>query len=869
MVYLSQNEVKVGSAIQLTVGPYFFSGVCRKDSGIISSGGRKRELLFEDYRRWLAYDRVYAAFNKSDDQLVGGYRRRRWQHILPHFHFRRHRTWTAAPYTMAQVLSLVLSGPGIETPWRMAYLDANGTIHDGYHPSMNYPIYDLDFERGKSLADLLLDICEATGLIYALIPTETNLFRIVWGMKGVDGPDSVDLTNSDDRESATEFSGHPTRVRIIGDRNVYQIHDITLEPDWNTNWNQFYDTNLLADYIYRNGNDENGVAYSNIADDAEHIIGRQKALSRSLEITVWEFNSEFGAGLAADFRDNHRYQGKCRNDMPASLYIQSLLFRAFRLPSNFFFYNTYGQREYLASLDVVEKLLAGITFDPVTGETFWDMDDNQDGNAFVLVQGYQIGKDMFERVRPDRFNLDAWNTVQELWQKIDVSIQNNNDDQGPTILFDEPVLRCENIVEMVNGFAVLKAAPTFVVPNVKACLTFAAENFSWYQTLVVSDPTSPPVINEGAQVAIPQTHDATLNINGLGGEFIRAAGVTTEVPYWNGKLVRTMAVEYANTFLLRQQIHSTGSFKKQFNNGDTAYELHGKIDRISISHTTSGSYVTVYRTNERLRWNFEPERNLDRWRQYDQLLPGEAEMRKNSEAAYKVAVAARSSKDAYKLIADAFNGTQIHAPAELTQVKPNYAAAVADYTVPAGSIFVSRPHAASPSASETTMPVVASKANSAHVMFSGVSVREGEAIDGTHGAIVRLQKNGRALVRVRGPVVRGDMVKLHPGLGESLVGENYLSTSGTGDTVGKACQAIEDDSVALIQVDIGAGSGSTTGMVHKGEWSADTQYAAQEVVTRGILGEFVAFATPPIGLAPESGLPYWHGWAYPPPGQWA
>ena len=64
-------------------------------------------------------------------------------------------------------------------------------------------------------------------------------------------------------------------------------------------------------------------------------------------------------------------------------------------------------------------------------------------------------------------------------------------------------------------------------------------------------------------------------------------------------------------------------------------------------------------------------------------------------------------------------------------------------------------------------------------------------------------------------------------------------------------------------------SGGGTGqMTYKGEWSAGGTYAVQNIVTRGVLGEFIAVQAPPAGTAPETGAPYWHAWQYPPPGVW-
>ena len=66
----------------------------------------------------------------------------------------------------------------------------------------------------------------------------------------------------------------------------------------------------------------------------------------------------------------------------------------------------------------------------------------------------------------------------------------------------------------------------------------------------------------------------------------------------------------------------------------------------------------------------------------------------------------------------------------------------------------------------------------------------------------------------------------------------------------------------------GAGITTSTGMTYKGEYDSGTQYDVQQIVTRGVIGEFICVQQPPIGTAPETGAPYWHALQYPPPGQW-
>lgn len=781
IVYLSDNEIKVGSAIQLTVGPYFFSGICKRDAPLVSSKGRTRQLTFQDYRKWLAMDKVYASFNVLDDRLINGQRVKRYRHILPWNHFSRRCTWTSGPYTAAQILYYCITGPGIETPWTMAYTNASGNIFGGFHASLGYPVYDVDFEKGKSLAQVMVDMAEATGLLFTLMPDEADLFRLVWSMKGVDGPDLADLTLedplaltepfSDDRETAQELSDNPTRVRVLGDRNLYQVHDIDLVPDWNTNWSQFYTVDLLTDYIYRNT-----AAFNSIVGDTEHQKGWQLAKSRATEITVWEFQEDY-FGVGNTYLDNRKYRGKCRNDMPAALYINDLLFRCFRLPDNFYFYNTYGDPVYTDSIDAVEKLLAAVYHDPVAGTTSYSDPavENADGNAYVIVQGYQVGKDMFETVRPDRFNINEWLTSQNLWQKIDASVVNNGDAQGPSIIFHEPVIVSSNLVEYVDNLAVISAQATFTVPAVRATLTFAAENFSWYQTLVTT-PDSPPA----DAVTGTQIHDEVLNIQ-LNGEFIRLNGAINEVLYGDGRTVRYKAIEFANSFLRRQQIHASGSFTKQFNDGDDAYRLHGKLDRITLDHSPAGSNVKVYLTNERGREIYQPERDLDRMTRLRALLPGEAELRKSSRYALKLASAMGSSRDAQKTLANAFKGGFPHAPPEKNDIKPGASQPGTD-TIAVGSVFLKKP--------TEQRAVVGNRADADHVIFAGISVRNGEQVDASHGASFGLQRNGVALARVKIPATRGDSVLTN-------TDQNYLSTDGNGSVVGSVVQDVTGTTGAI------------------------------------------------------------------------
>lgn len=88
------------------------------------------------------------------------------------------------------------------------------------------------------------------------------------------------------------------------------------------------------------------------------------------------------------------------------------------------------------------------------------------------------------------------------------------------------------------------------------------------------------------------------------------------------------------------------------------------------------------------------------------------------------------------------------------------------------------------------------------------------------------------------------------------------------DRPGKITVAYTEKGIELTPVGSGVG-GSSTGVQHRGEWSSSTQYAAQNIVSRGNLGEFIAFSAPPVATAPETGAPYWHSLNWASPGVWA
>ncbi len=650
--------VTSGWSVTIYIGGYTFYGQCVSDKAMDASGGKHRELRFADNRTWMDYDRVFCSFNKLDDHLVSGVRVKRYVHITPANYTGLIKTYTDNPYTASEMIQMILDSNYVKDKWVPIF-------HDDQNA---YPVYNVE-ASGKSLKTLLQEITDAQGLLFTL---DGGPFRLVWQRKGdityttptppikIHPLTGVEASLTDNRGSGTSLSNHPTRICILGDRNIYQIHEIPMVADWKPGWEEFFDINLFREDIYNRGKLKQaltinghtfaiGTLYKDIGGtiyDPDQIISRQLALAYSLEISVVEY-----ATLRADltnFADYRKFAGKTRLDMPATLYIEQLLFRAFRFPDGFSIKNASGVVIPVDSLEVASKMIARVTHDPLTGEMTWDVNQSADGNGYAIIKGYQVGKDLFKTLNPDRFRLTDWTDAQEIWEHAEFEIDDSGEPQGKLILFSEPIIKSSNLVKIVNGYGVFNAAPTkinnqpgFDTPDVRIAICFAAERYQSYWGT--------------------GTRDEVESVSDLNAEWAGTYGLVNfeEVPYSDGKLSDQKAYEFALPLLTRQYTYDYGSYQEvvlpmvngKFPAGIT---LQPKIDRITLSHSSSGTSVTVEYTNELPRQFYVPERDMDRNVKLKALLPGQAQLRSAAVTAKIMAAALQQSPKARKTIGDAF-----------------------------------------------------------------------------------------------------------------------------------------------------------------------------------------------------------------------
>lgn len=785
VVYVGTAPVTEGADVRIELGAHYFAGICRSDTEVKGSQGQLRTLEFIDFRDYLTWDYTFCAFNKPDVRLIAGTRVKRYKHLYPANYDAYAWTYTSTPLLGWQIVAAILG---------FTYL-INGTIGTiwtwdltggGQWPLgvMNYPIYDFDCIGGRRLDASLNEIGEKLGIVLTHAPTSAVPYKLVWTIKGYGVLPSLGSAKTNERRIGKAVSGHATNIAVHGGRNLYQVLDVPMIQDWASAWEQFVVFENFAEDIYQRGSDpRTGTAFKGMAGDGEEYIGRQLATAYALEITVRQY-----VALRSDssFADTRKYAGRSRMDMPCALYIQTLLYKAFR-PNLAGFVNALGKTVPITAIDIADKLLCRVSHDAGSGDMTAFVNEPVDGNGYAAVKGYQIGSELFKTVKSDQWNVDFFKDATRAWGTANFQI----DDSGEGvrfIIFDEPVIVSENLLSGVNGHVVINAAFTLTVPAVRAALVFEAEPFVFWHG------TYPNV-----------SRDRVENVANLNAEYVVKSGIFSEILYADGQTAAQKAVAIANSLLLLQFSYDEGGHKNIWDGVSNAAGFgtslisaaHSLYDRIQVkSGATEGLFETIDYTNERQRDFFEPERELDRRTLQNSLLPGQAELRQRAEVSRAIASSFKQMSYVRRLLDKLLNGTLGNEdPLQLTWFN---AVPETGPTMPIGTVIRKKPTTIGGGANTNTVATSPDAVSPQDNVFVGVTVRQDEPVDKPF----KVQKTGTALVRVQGPVSVDDSL----GLAASTTDWEYLIKDGS-PGVGKALQNISADTVQLIQVALGSGGG--------------------------------------------------------------
>lgn len=664
------HSIAVGALLNITGGGHSFWGICKSDTDEIGSDGRSRTLQFVDLREFLSYDMVYGAWNMPERRMENGVFKRWWWHIRPHNHNTLTKTYTAYPVNAATIINDMLGATTVQSPWVPYFHDyqvAAVTLTNGW------PIYEIDCLQGKTLGSALVEVSEKQGLVFGLFSNDRTAWALAWVQKGGALPTYSNGTvfppNSDQRRHGVALSGHAQRVRVLGGRNLYQVMNVELVPNWNRAWEFFLIPEKLVDYIYLTATDpRTGVRLTAIPNDVERTIGYQLADAIASIITVAELialrNIVGIQGPATDFYptlptgasliDRRLYSGRSRMDMPAKLYISQLLFRAWTVPTAgyrlnglgallpvFSLVNWAGVTVPLESLQIEPRLLARVTHNPnptaaqAAHLLSADTAELAEGNGYAVAQGYNVMQSAFENFRPDQFNIAKWLDLQNVWCQVQFQIDDSGDGV-PFIIFDTPVFHSADLIKKdasTNMYAVKNAQPTITVPRVIATLTFAAENFSRVYP------------NDSFAVV----RDEVVNVNGLNGEYVRNTFTNrwVELPFADGGYTDFKAQQVAYPILNHAPTYAEGGYRVQ---GSNTTQLSAVTDRVTLNISPGGMTEDVEFTSEATSNAFVPERELDRRATLEKLLPGQEELRSHAREMELAARAYQQSAPARALL---------------------------------------------------------------------------------------------------------------------------------------------------------------------------------------------------------------------------
>ncbi len=773
IVYIGDTGITRGAKVALTLGANFLVGLCQSDVANVSSGGNTRTLQFVDFREYLTWDFTFCSFNRSVRRCRSdGRRLKQYRHVYPVDADRMIETYTNAPLVawemieailMARVTGLSGGFPGgtIGTPWTWDFT-SGGEFPAGV---LNMPIYDFDALGGRRLDAAINEICGRAGVVFTLASTPTNIYHLVFTRKGagvlptfaVGGATTPAVPTatsalpifpsaSEDRHYGEKLSTHPTNIRILGERNLYQLMDVPLVADWARAWEDFFQVELLAEWLFANATDGRTPAtrYNAIPGDIEHFIGRHKAMERALRISVREMAALTGNAGLADYR---LFAGRSRMDMPAALYVQTLLFRAFR-PDLVSLTTWDGRPINLEFVNLSDRQLCRVSHHLLTGAMTAYPADPTDGNGYAIHKGFSADDEFLRQIKPGEFDptLLAEASPERLWHCA--SFQIDSSGEGTRfVIFDQPVITMDPahpLLVKVDGYWMMNAGARLAVPVVKASLTFEAERFSqWFRNSTVPDISRDGVEN------VPALRRECV------GFLVNGSWSYTEIPYEDGRLALEKARDIATGLLDLQQVYAEGGYKSVWKPTQKAAtfgaRLTSMIDRVQTSSGATGGTVQVVDfTSERERDHFEPERDLERRSEQASLFPGQRELRDQADQYEKVAEFFKQQPRSFVnfLVRYLRGETQ---PGQVTGVvwfKPRAGGIPAGAVVPVGTPL----RGAKTSLATYPLDVVPGTDN----LFLGATTRANQPADHS----LPLQTTGQGYVRVLGPVRKNDAVGL-------------------------------------------------------------------------------------------------------------
>lgn len=749
--------VTPGQRVWLELYGRVFYGVCVSVEAMAGSSGQAIELRFADDRLLLDWDVVFGLWNMGESRIVAGRRQRRYWHLRPRDFTSGRHTWTTDPLSARQILDDIFGAPTVQTAWDRSY-----------HAALNAPVYGVDAASGRKVMDLVAQLTEAVGAMV----TADGAFRLRWARRG-DGEAIWPPTHSDDQREGTGLSGAPTRLFVVGERNLYQVCNLDLQPDWNQAWNDLWSpdgTSRLTEWVYHYFTKPGTTTlYRDLprqAGETDDWHAWNLALVRSLQVTVREVAERMRLFFAnLDLTDPRKFAGRLRMDMPAALYLRTLVYRAFRLPEV-----VHGRPR--AAWAITADGPADLEYDPATGTATPRADGLGAGSGLVLAQGYNVGADLFKRVRPESLDLSRLAEAQAVWAPVGFQVDDGGAEDSQFVILDEAALLIQDALTQVDGHLVFKAgALRLKVAPVRASLPLLGERF---------------VHTVGTGV-----RDESFPVAGLRAEYVVHGGQAHEIPYADGRTARDKAEELAAPVLQQGFALTQGRFTIRMKPGETLNALSPTTSSLTAQWSDRGHDVVVELARERPRAAYLPEQDLDRLYRLDGLFPGQEELRAERRQAEMEGRVLQQSPELRRQLRAAYEmSVGDRGPVEVGWIEGGSG------TLPVGTPLWKEPGVLTGGRLVPRTAVPPGEVSESHEEFVGVTLREAEAAE----LPVSVQSTGMLLVRAKGPVAVNDT------LGRSA-GHDYLVTQTGGPGVAVALQAVDEGETRLIRARVAGGGG--------------------------------------------------------------
>lgn len=513
-------------------------------------------------------------------------RGRLYGHIRPEQWGAQLKTYTPAPLSAARILA-------------EAFAKAVGgrAFALNFHSSQNKPVFNVDANSGMSLAALVSMMCDAQGLQVTLDGQRTLRFARRGGGVVIPPVDAYVMKNG------FSISSEPTRVRVIGDRVLVQMNSIDLEPDWRSPWEQFVNEPAWLAEVERVI--ENDLLSPTISDDN---AGRAELAARAREMTVAQYIQASGStsqveGATNNFSDYGRWGKVSRMDIPAWVYINSIVYRSYRIPDETLIFGLP-----MRSMEIHESMLCAVEITGDGDSTAIQYRQNPvefypPGQAYVIAKGQPL--DLLSAADREAIVRLRIKDMRTQWSEIaDFTVDVNN----RSIRFASPVFtdgdpeQGKSILSFTNkgegGCADLSSALDaksdylrVCVPNPDNEITAASVRCALvfklgktYKDFGSGPKWKPEICSSIAEHLLDPSggslaHDQVAAYTGVLRMPNPLGQGLKEILYDNGQTAIKAAKDQADGLIFRNGVEQAGSYRRV---GAFGTSLSGGIDRVTI-----------------------------------------------------------------------------------------------------------------------------------------------------------------------------------------------------------------------------------------------------------------------------------------------